>query len=209
MVVAVVCDVENFAGAGDGGFEAMSRDDEVRGDAAVGPTAYTEFFRIGMPWREGVSHHGHVVLEILLPQSAKMAHRILAVAGKTRAIRKKDGVAVGGEKFRFAIEGSGVWPTGPHEDGGVSDFFLQGRNRRVCRDAATMVPSFAFEMDVFGFGQAGVGNQRVVVFCEAGEIASIRKIDFVGRSSMPICAAIEPSLPREYAAAFWRAVKGR
>src|SRR6267378_7263373 len=101
MVVAVVCDVENFAGAGDGGLEAIGlRDDEVRGDAAVGPTAYTEFFRIGNALREGVIHHGHVVLKVLVaPIGVDRFGVLFAVARGAARAGKKDGVAIGSVKL--------------------------------------------------------------------------------------------------------------
>src|SRR6266446_10919915 len=47
VVVAVVGNVENFACAGNRGLEPIGlRDDEVGGDAAVGPAAYAEFVRV-------------------------------------------------------------------------------------------------------------------------------------------------------------------
>jgi len=72
-------------------FEAIGlRDDEVRGDAAVGPTAYTEFFRIGNALREGVIHHGHVVLEILVAPIRKNGFtEFLAVAEDPRGFGRR------------------------------------------------------------------------------------------------------------------------
>lgn len=62
------------ASAGDCCFEARGlRDDEVGGNAAIGPAADTEMVGIGDALRDGVIDHGHVVLKVLVPQSAKMA----------------------------------------------------------------------------------------------------------------------------------------
>src|ERR1700687_3962771 len=55
------------ARAGDGGLEAVGlADDEIGGDAAVGPAAATEPVRVGETLRDGVIDDAHIVLKILV-----------------------------------------------------------------------------------------------------------------------------------------------
>src|SRR5437879_2477435 len=95
---------------GDGGFETRGlRDDKVRGHASVGPATDAEFLGIGDALRDGVVHHSHVVLKILVAPVGKNGFaEFLAVAGRASRIGKKDGVAVGGVELGEVVEGSGV-----------------------------------------------------------------------------------------------------
>src|SRR5580692_4408207 len=86
------------AGAGNGGFETGGlRDDEIGGDAAVGPATYAEFVGVREALVDGVVHHGHVVLEVFVaPVGVDGFRVVLAVAGRTARVGKEDGIAVGG-----------------------------------------------------------------------------------------------------------------
>jgi len=54
-----------------------------------------------------------------------------------------------------------------------------------------------------------LGDQRVVGFREAREIASVRKIDFVGAIEHADLGGDGAVFAERYAATFWRALKGR
>src|SRR5467141_3684442 len=113
MVVAVAADEKGATGSRNGSFEAIGLDnDEVRGDATVGPSADAELIRVGDALLDGVIHHGHVVLKVLVaPIGVDGFGVFLAVAGGAAGVRKEDGVAVGGVELR---EISKLGVIGPH-----------------------------------------------------------------------------------------------
>src|SRR5690242_9540828 len=83
LIVAIEAGEFGGAGAGNRGFETLRLgDDEVRGDAPVGPAPDAELIGIGNALRYSVVHHGHVVLKILVaPISPDRLAIILAIAG--------------------------------------------------------------------------------------------------------------------------------
>jgi len=88
--------------------------DEVGGDAAVGPAADAELIGIGDALREGHSPPWAMSSWlVLVAQSAKMAFaESLAIAGGAARVGKENGRTVGGEKLGEMVEGSGVLPDG-------------------------------------------------------------------------------------------------
>src|SRR6267378_5609475 len=128
MVVAVAADEKGATGSRDGGFEAIGLDnDEVRGDATVGPSADAELVRVGDALLDGVIHHGHVVLKVLVaPIGVDGFGVFFAVARGSARIWKEDGVAVGGVELGEMSKLGVVSPDGTAvraKDGGV---FLAG-----------------------------------------------------------------------------------
>src|SRR5690242_18681705 len=86
---------ERDARAGNGSFESFGlRDDEIRRDSAVRPAANTQLVGIRNALRNGIVHHGHVILIILVaPIGVNRSAELLAVAGGPARIRKQNGVA--------------------------------------------------------------------------------------------------------------------
>src|SRR4029077_10085988 len=124
MVMAVHAGEEGAACAGDGGFEASGlRDDEVGGDAAVGPAADGELIWVGNALLDRIVNHGYVVLIVLVaPIGPNGFGVVLPAAGGAAGIREEDGVAVGGEKLLQVVELGVVGPDRSAvraEDGGV------------------------------------------------------------------------------------------
>src|SRR5260370_19303188 len=183
MVVAVVGDVENFAGAGDRRLEASGlRDDEICGDAAVGPSANTEFIGIGDALREGVVHHGHIVLVVLVSPIGKNGFaEFLAVAGRAARIGQKYGIAIRSVELREVVERSGILADRAAmrvEQRG--NFFAGSVVDRLVEKTGDRGAGLAFEMNVVDLGETELREGDVVGLGEASEIVSIRKIDFVG-----------------------------
>ena len=87
-------------------FETRRRRDEIiRGNAAVTPTADAEPIRIGQAARHGVIDRGQIVLDIAVPPIGVNPHReFLAAAGRAARIRQDDGVTIRREQLRFEIE---------------------------------------------------------------------------------------------------------
>src|SRR5260370_13760357 len=124
FVVAVEAGKEGASCAGDGGFEARSlRDDEVRGDATVRPSSDAQFVRVGDALSDGVVHHGHVVLKVLVaPVRENGFSVVLAVAGGAARVWEEDGVTVGSEQLGQVIEFGVIGPDRAAvrtKDGGV------------------------------------------------------------------------------------------
>src|SRR5260370_32693345 len=183
MVVAVVGDVENFAGAGDRRLEASGlRDDEICGDAAVGPSANTEFIGIGDVLRHGVIDDGHVVLKILVAPIGKNGFaEFLPVAGTAARIGQKYGIAIRSVELREVVERSGIladWAAMRIEQRG--NFFAGSVVDRLVEKTGDRGAVLAFEMNVVDLGETELREEDVVGLGEASEIVSIRKIDFVG-----------------------------
>src|SRR6266403_1259117 len=165
VVVAVATYEKGAAGAGDGGFEAVGLgDDKVRGDAAVGPASHAELARVGNALLDGVIHHGHVVLKVLVaPIGIDGFGVFFAVARGSARIGKEDGVAVGGVELGEMSKFGVVSPYGTTvraENGGV---FLAGNVIEgfveVAGDGDAVL---TFEMDVLAVTELELAHERVV-----------------------------------------------
>src|SRR5262249_20117944 len=126
-------------------------DDEVGGDAAVGPAAYAEFFGVGNSLLDGVVHHSDVVLVVLVaPVGPDGFAEVLTVAGGTAGIGEKHGVAVCGEELSEVGEFGVIGPDGPTVGAKDRRIFLSGYVVEgfveVASDFGTV---FAFELHVF------------------------------------------------------------
>src|SRR5208283_4212646 len=72
LVVAPQAGHFRHARVGDGGFKARRlRDDEVRGDAAVGVATHAQLVWVRDASRDRVIHHGHVILIVLVAPIGK------------------------------------------------------------------------------------------------------------------------------------------
>src|ERR1700722_4341285 len=157
LVVAVEAQKFRRAGAGDGGFEARGlRNDEVGGDAAVGPAAYAEFVGVGDALLDGVIDHGHVVLEIFVaPVDEDGFAVVLAITRRAAWIGEEDGVPVGGVERGQVGEFSIVRPDGAavgNQEGGVA--FARDVVDGLVEVAEDGSSVFGFEVDVFAMGEA-------------------------------------------------------
>ena len=101
------------SGAGNCRLESLRlANDEVGGNSSVGPAAHAKFVRIGDPLRDGIIHHRHVVLKILVPPVSPDGFAVvLSIAGRSTWIWKQYYIAVRGEQLRQVIEFRVV---GPH-----------------------------------------------------------------------------------------------
>src|SRR5713226_7234498 len=106
FVVTVEAGEEGASCAGDSGLKPSGlSNDEVRGDAAVGPAADGELVRVGDALSDGLVDHGHIVLKVLVaPISPDGLGVVLAVAGGAARVREEHGVAVRGEELGQVIE---------------------------------------------------------------------------------------------------------
>src|SRR6266436_1251544 len=165
FVVAVEAGEEGASCAGDSGFEAGSLgDDEVRGNAAVGPAADGELVRVGDALSDGVVHHSHIVLKVLVaPISPDGLGVVLAVAGGAARVREEHGVAVCCQKLGQVIEFGVISPDGTAmrtKDGGVllAGDVIHGLVKVAGNSRAVL----ALEMDVLGVGELELAHEGVV-----------------------------------------------
>ena len=187
--MAVEADEFGGARAGNGGFEAGGlRDDEVGGDASVGPAADAELVGVGDSLLNGVIDHGHVVLEVLVaPIGEDGFAEVLAVTGGTARIGKEDGVALGGVKLGKMGEFSVVGPL----RAAVGD---EKRRVFLARDviegfvevAGDGGAVFAFEVDVIAVGELELGEEGVVDMGDLGELPPGMVKSSSGRSMVAI-----------------------
>ena len=159
--MAVHAGVFRSASAGDGSLESGGLpDDEVRGDATVGPATHAQFFGVGDSLLDGVIDHCHIVLIVLItPICPNGFAEILPVAGRTARIRKQNGIAVGSEELRqmgeFGVIGPD-WPTVRTKDGRVP--LPSDEVERPVEVPRNFRPVFTFEVHVFGLGQLQLGQ---------------------------------------------------
>ena len=171
------------AGPGDGGFEAGGlRDDEVGGDAAVGPAADAKFAGIGDSLLDGVVNHGHVVLEVFVaPLGEDGFGVVLAVAGGAA------GVAERGRRSRWRRELGEVGELGVVSPdraavGPENSWSLLARSviEGFVEVTGDLGAVFAFEVNVFAVGELELGEESVVDVGELGELAAGDGEEFVG-----------------------------
>src|SRR5712671_4187656 len=185
LVVAVEAGVESFAGARDGGFEARGLpDDEVGGDASVGPAANAQLVGIGDALRDGVVDHGHIVLVVLIAPIRENRFGVaFASTGRTARVGKQDGVAIGGEQLREMGELGIVGPDGSAVRAKDRGILLA---RRVIEGlievAADRGAVFTLELDVFGLNELELGKEGVVGLGDAREVVARDRlpVDFAG-----------------------------
>src|SRR5438067_2424278 len=112
VVVAIEAGDKRNTRARDGRLETLGLgNDEIGGDAAVGPAANTKFVRIGNAFRNRVIHHRYVIVIILVaPVGVNRGAEFLAIARRTTRIGKQNGIAVGRIELGQMIERSRVLP---------------------------------------------------------------------------------------------------
>ena len=98
--------IKVIIGGGHAGTEALGlRDDVVRENPAIRPTADAESIGIGYTARDGVVHARHHVLEVLVaPVCPDGLRKLLAVSRRTAGIDRHHGVPVGGKELRLEVE---------------------------------------------------------------------------------------------------------
>ncbi len=151
LIVAPHAGIIGGARTRDGGFEAGSLgNDEIGGDAAVGPTANAEFVRIGDALSNGVIDERHVVLKVLIaPIRPDGFAVVLTVAGGAARVWKEHDIAVGGEELRKILELRVVRPYRPAmraKKGGI--FFPGNVIDGLVQVAVDYGAVFRFEGDV-------------------------------------------------------------
>src|SRR5690348_742131 len=146
---------------------------EVGGDAAVGPAADGKLCRIRNALLDGVIHHSHVVLKILVaPVSPNGLGVLLAIARRAARVGKKNHVTVRGIKLRQVVKLRVIgpdWAAVRAKNRGV----LLSRNvvNGLVQVAGDRRAVLAFELNVLAVRKFELAKESIIRMSDLGESA--------------------------------------